>query len=113
MAEHTHWKKMIGANYLGSWDLDGKDMIVRITDVKNEMVQNGQRREEKTVVYLDGGLNPWILNKTNAKSIAKALGTDFVDEWVGRKVQLYTDKVASPEGIVDAIRVRDFDPEAK
>ena len=34
MAEtRTHWKKMTNTNYFGSWDLDGKDMIVRIIEV--------------------------------------------------------------------------------
>lgn len=115
MAEtRTHWKKMTNTNYFGSWDLEnGKDMIVRITEVKQEMIQNAQGREEKAVAYLDGGLKPLILNTTNMKSIAKALGSPYIEDWSGRKIQLYAEKVAAFGEITEAVRVRDFDPEAK
>ena len=109
----THWKKMTNTNYFGSWDIeDGKDMIVRIIEVKQEVITNAQGREEKAVAHLDGGLKPLILNTTNMKSIAKALGTPYVEEWAGRKVQLYSEKVAAFGEITEAVRVRDFDPEA-
>lgn len=115
MAEtRTHWKKMTNTNYFGSWDLEnGKDMIVRITEVKQEMIQNAQGREEKAVAYLDGGLKPLILNTTNMKSIAKALSSPYIEDWAGRKIQLYAEKVAAFGEITEAVRVRDFDPEAK
>ena len=109
----THWKKMTNTNYFGSWDLpEGKDMIVRIIEIRQEMIQNAQGREEKAVAVIEGQ-KPLILNTTNMKSIAKALGTPYVEEWAGRKVQLYTEKVAAFGEITEAVRVRDFDPEAK
>ena len=108
----THWKKMTNTNYFGSWDLpEGKDMIVRIIEVKQEMIQNAQGREEKAVAVIEGQ-KPLILNTTNMKSIAKALGTPYIEEWAGRKVQLYSEKVAAFGEITEAVRVRDFDPEA-
>lgn len=110
----THWKKLTNTNYFGSWDIeDGKDMIVRITEVRQETVTNQQGREELIVAHLDGGLKPLILNKTNCKAIEKALGTPIIENWAGRKIQLYTEKVAAFGEITDAVRVRDFDPEAK
>lgn len=109
----THWKKMTNTNYFGSWDLpEGKDMIVRIIEIRQEMIQNAQGREEKAVAVIEGQ-KPLILNTTNMKSIAKALGTPYVEEWAGRKIQLYTEKVAAFGEITEAVRVRDFDPEAK
>lgn len=108
----THWKKMTNTNYFGSWDLpEGKDMIVRIIEIRQEMVQNAQGREEKAVAVIEGQ-KPLILNTTNMKSIAKALGTPYVEEWAGRKVQLYSEMVAAFGEITEAVRVRDFDPEA-
>lgn len=108
----THWKKMTNTNYFGSWDLpEGKDMIVRIIEIRQEMVQNAQGREEKAVAVIEGQ-KPLILNTTNMKAIAKALGTPYVEEWAGRKVQLYSEKVAAFGEITEAVRVRDFDPEA-
>ncbi len=112
MAEtRTHWKKMTTTNYFGSWDLDGRDMIVRILEVKQEVITNTQGREEKPVAYLDGGLKPLILNATNMKAIAKALGSPYIEDWIGRKIQLYTEKVPAFGEITEAVRVRDFDPE--
>lgn len=109
----THWKKMTNTNYFGSWDLpEGKDMIVRIIEIRQEMIQNAQGREEKAVAVIEGQ-KPLILNTTNMKSIAKALGTPYVEEWAGRKVQLYSEKVAAFGEITEAVRVRDFDPEVK
>lgn len=109
----THWKKLTDTKYLGAWDLGDKDMIVRITEVRQEMVKDNKGKEEEVLVaYLDGGVKPWILNKTNCKSISKALGSPFVEDWAGQKVQLYSDKVAAFGDIVDAIRVREFNPEA-
>ena len=110
----THWKKLTNTNYFGSWDIEnGKDMIVRIVEVKQEVIQNQQGREEKPIAYLDGGLKPLILNTTNLKAIAKALGSPYIEDWAGRKIQLYTEKVAAFGEITEAVRVRDFDPEAK
>lgn len=109
----THWKKMTNTNYFGSWDLpEGKDMIVRIIEIRQEMVQNAQGREEKAVAVIEGQ-KPLILNTTNMKAIAKALGTPYIEEWAGRKVQLYSERVAAFGEITEAVRVRDFDPEAK
>ena len=109
----THWKKLTDTKYLGAWDLGDKDMIVRITEVRQEMVKDNKGKEEEVLVaHLDGGVKPWILNKTNCKSISKALGSPFVEDWAGHKIQLYSDKVAAFGDIVDAIRVREFSPEA-
>ena len=45
------------------------------------------------------------------KNIEKALKTPYMDEWVGRKLQLYVDPAVSAFGqIVAAVRVRDFEP---
>ena len=113
MAEtKTHWKKMTNTKYLGAWDLGDKDMIVRITDIREEMVKDNKGQEEKVLIaYLDGNVKPLILNKTNCKSITRALGSPYIEDWAGHKIQLYSDKVPAFGEIVDAIRVREFNPE--
>lgn len=111
MAEHVHWKKTTNPTYLGSWDFEpGQDMIVQVKDVRSEMVQNAQGREEKQVLYLENGVKPMILNSTNMKLIAKATGSPYMDEWVGRKLQLYTTQVSAFGDVTEAVRVRDFSP---
>ena len=47
MANHIHWRKTTNPNYIGSWDFDdGKDMIVQIKDVNQEMIQNQKGGKE-------------------------------------------------------------------
>lgn len=111
MAEHIHWKKTTNPAYLGAYDFDdGKDMIVQIKDVKPEMVQNQQGREEKQIMYFEGNIKPWILNTTNMKTIANVCGSNYFDEWVGKKIQLYVTLVSAFGTTTDAVRVREFAP---
>jgi len=112
MAEHIHWKKTTNPNYLGEWDFeDGKDMIVQVKDTKVEVIQNAQGKEEKPVMYFENGVKPLILNVTNMKAIEKATGSAYMDEWVGKKLQLYITLVAAFGETTKAVRVREFAPQ--
>lgn len=111
MATHTHWKADFPADYLGAQHLeDGKDMIVQIKDVVKEWVQNQNGKEQKLVVYFEGNVLPMILNKTNAKRIAKVCGSAYLDDWVGKKIQLYAELVSAFGDTALALRVREFAP---
>lgn len=112
MAEHIHWKKTTNPSYIGSWDFDnGKDMIVLVKDVKPEMIQNAQGREEKLVMHFEGDVKPLILNKTNMAAAEKATGTPYIDEWIGKKLQLYVTMVAAFGETTLAVRIREFAPQ--
>ena len=113
MAEHVHWKKTTNPTYIGSWDFDdGKDMIVQVKDLKQEMIPNQTGgREEKLVMYFENDVKPLILNKTNMKAIEKATGTAYLDEWVGKKLQLFVTAVSAFGEMTLAVRVRDFAPQ--
>ena len=91
---------------------DGSDMIVTIKEAGTEAIRSAHGTETKLVLSITADPDKWIINKTNGKMIAKVLETDFLDEWVGKKVQLYVTKVASPDGLVDAVRVREFAPQS-
>ena len=111
MAEHKHWKALFPANYLGHQHLvDGKDMIVKIADVKEEWIQNQNGKEKKPVLYFEGDVLPLILNKTNAERIVEVLGEDMVDKWVGQKIQLGIEIVSGFGKTGPAVRVREFKP---
>ena len=111
MAEHVHWKKTTNPNYIGSWDFDdGKDMIVKIKDVRIETVQNQQGKEDKPVLHFEGDVKPLILNTTNMKTIEKVAGSPYMDEWVGKKVQLYVTMVPAFGTTTEAVRIREFAP---
>lgn len=111
MAEHIHWKKTTNPNYLGAYAFEnGEELAVLVKDVKIETVQNQQGKEEKPVMYFEGNVKPLILNSTNMTAIEKATGTPYMDEWVGKKLQLYVTMVSAFGTTTDAVRVREFAP---
>lgn len=113
MAEHIHWKKTTNPNYIGSWDFDdGKDMIVKVKDVRQELIDNQQgKKEEKLVMHFEGDVKPLIMNKTNMGATEKATGTPYIDEWIGKKLQLYVTLVSAFGETTMAVRIREFAPQ--
>jgi len=103
----THWKKLTNPNYIGSYTIEqGKDMVVEIENVSVQKVQTGDGNTEEKVVANLVGQKPMVLNKTNMESITEALGTPYIEEWVGQKITLYVARVSAFGEMVDALRVR-------
>ena len=109
----THWKKEFDYDYLGSQDLEpGKDLVLTIKSVGKEQVtgQNG-RKEELLVAKFNEAVKPMILNRTNCKIIAKVHGSQFIEDWCGKSVQLYVKPdVKFGSDVVEALRVRPMLP---
>lgn len=105
--EKTHWRKLQDNKYLGAYAIaEGADLVVTIKDVKRELIDASEGHvEDACVAYLEGGLLPWIVNITNAKSIARLYG-EFIEDWAGKTVTLYKDQTKLDGEIVDCIRVR-------
>jgi hypothetical protein len=38
--------------------------------------------------WAENGYKPMILNRTNAKTISKLLGSSYVEDWSGKRVTL-------------------------
>lgn len=107
----TNINKLRNPNYLGSWDLQdtsGKmiDIIVTIKEVTKEEAFNmqAQAKEEVVTVHFNE-VKPMILNSTNLKMIVKVTGTEYIEQMVGKKIQLTTKKVKAFGEIHDAIRI--------
>lgn len=111
MEKLTHWKKLINPDYLGAYSLDGLgELNVTIDKVVREMVTGaGGKKEECTVAHLKNQ-KPFIINRTNGKTITKVLKSPYVEEWFGKSITLYatTTKVAGEE--VECLRVRPVAP---
>lgn len=106
MSEKTHWKKLTNPNYLGSYAFQpGEEKTVTIKDVKREIVQNQNGKEDCTVAYFVEDVKPLILNKTNADMISKVWGTPYIEDWAGKKITLKVKKVSAFGDMVDAVRV--------
>jgi len=114
MSKKTHWKKMTDTNYLGSWDVDEENLVLKIKEVKEEMLKpSPQAQEEKCIVAYFEGTKPMILNKTNCKAIEKRTGSAFIEDWIGKEITIYVAKVKAFGEMHDALRVQDFAPKKK
>jgi hypothetical protein len=104
----THWKRLHNPDYLGAYSLEpGKDMILTIKTVKNEMVQNPDgKKEECMIAIFVEPQKPMIINATNAKVIEKLYKTPYIEEWSGKKIQLFVDKIKAFGDVVEALRIR-------
>lgn len=111
--EKTHIRRLSNPNYIGSYELmtggDPKDMVVTIEKIVKEPVQNGDKKEDATVMYIKGQ-KPMIINATNRKSLIKATGSVYIEDMTGKKVTLFVSKVRAFGETVDALRIRPEPP---
>ena len=110
MQTKTHWKKFMNKEYLGSWDLpDGQDIIATIKSAGPEKVIGADgKKEDCFVIHFTDVEKPMIANTTNCKMISKILGSNYIEDWLGKKIQIGTEKVRAFGDVVDALRVRDI-----
>lgn len=109
MSEH-HWRKEFTSNYFGSHLMpsNGSDVVLTISKVQPEdlTASDGSKKHGLVCYWADDQL-PLVLNRTNAKQIAKLLKENDYTKWAGHSVQLYVDhKVKAFGDIVDGIRIR-------
>ena len=112
----THWKKLSNPNYLGAYALmPDQDMIVTISRAVNEDVvgSNGKKEECLVLHFKEKDVKPMILNVTNAKTIERIYETPYIEDWSGKKIQLYIAQVNAFGETVDALRIRNKAPEGK
>lgn len=89
------------SKFLKANDLDGKQIIVTMRDCVVESIGEDKR----PVLYFVGKDKGVVLNKTNANNVGDAYGPD-TDEWVGKKVVLYTAFVDFQGKSIESIRIR-------
>jgi len=91
------------SKYLKAADLSGEPTTVTMTLVKNEQVaRNG---DAQPVLYFKEFQQGIVLNKTNAKAIAKLFGDD-TNRWRGSKIELFEAMVEFQGDVVPSLRVR-------
>lgn len=109
----THWKKMTNPNYLGAYSINpGEELILTIKSCQSELVSGPDGKKEHCMVlhFMETGVKPMILNKTNAKLISSVHKTPYVEQWPGKRVQIYTTEVTAFGTTTDALRIRAFEP---
>src|SRR5690554_6013573 len=106
--KRTHWKKLNNPNYLGTYALEpDSDMILTIHTARQEEVTGSDgKKEDCLVLHFKEDVKPMILNVTNAKQIERIHETPYIEEWEGKKIQLYIAQINAFGQQVDAIRIR-------
>jgi hypothetical protein len=106
--EATHYKLMYPSDYVSAADFKGKDVSLTIKHVSvDELpVAGSTKKERRPVVSFGETPKKLVLNKTNAKTIAKLLGV-YTSEWIGRRITLYPTMTKFGKEDVECIRVRD------
>ena len=105
------YRKYLDKKYLGSWDVpDDGDLILTIDHAERNEVQNERGKEMKTVLYFVEDYKPMILNTVNPERISKALGSTHIEDWEGKRISIYTERVNAFGGVKDALRIRDYPP---
>jgi hypothetical protein len=115
METKTHYKKLQHPDYLGAYALEnGKDMVLTIREVKNEMVTGADGKKEECVVayFKEAGTKPMIMNSTNLKTIAKIYKSPYIEDWANKQIQLYGKVVKAFGDEVLALRIREAIPKA-
>ena len=70
-----------------------------------EDIGQGHDKSKKLVISMTGKKKAFVVNKTNAGTIAKVLGTDETEEWVDRQIIIGPREVEFQGNMVWSIRV--------
>ncbi len=74
---------------------------------QHNVAKEGAPPEQKWCLTFEESDKPLVLNSTNIQLCERMFASDDTDEWVGKKIVLYTDPNVSYAGkIVGGIRVR-------
>ena len=108
-----HWKKPFKSDHLASCDIEGKDLILTIREVKQEMCKLATGDALCNVAYFkESGWKPMILNVTNSKVVMGFSGGGRdTDTWKNIPVAIYADpKVRFGKDTVEGLRIRPVQP---
>ncbi|MGH8772162.1 MAG: hypothetical protein ACREV2_13455 [Burkholderiales bacterium] len=91
------------STYLRAADLKGSSVKVQIEEVRMEVMPDGE--EEKPVLSFVGKDRGLVLNRTNANLLSERYGDD-TEQWLGKTVELVTERVSFRGKLTDGIRVK-------
>jgi hypothetical protein len=95
--------EIYGGNYLKAEDLGSLSPVVIIEEVSVMSADDGKK---KLVLHFHGKDKTLVLNVTNANMVQELLGSDDTDDWLGKRIRLYTTKVDFQGKRVSAIRIK-------
>lgn len=109
-----HFKSYFDHELIGAWDLQGRDVTVKIESVNAGKVGHGGKAAKKPILTFKGrnGDKRMACNVTNAKTIAGMYGTDTT-AWIGKSITLYPTTTQFGNETHECIRVRPKIPTGK
>lgn len=97
-------REFLGA-YLQKEDIPDAGIAARIRDAKKKQFEEDER--PKLILYFDGLEKGLLCNITNINVLIDVLGSDDINAWFGRQIELYVDHGVMFAGKrVGGIRVR-------
>ena len=114
----THWKNLANYDYLGAYSLEGVgEVTLTLKGIRKERVTAEGGKSEDCIVAnfveneVDGVVvKPMVHNKTNCKIISGLYG-DFVEDWIGKKIYVYSTTTKMARDTVPCLRIRNEIPE--
>lgn len=108
----THWKALTNPDYIGAYSLlPGEERTVEIVSVAKQPVKGTDGKETQCTVATLKGEKPFILNRTNCKTLTKVFKSPYIENWKGKKIIIYVDPNVKAFGdVVEALRIRPTAP---
>ena len=106
-AKLTHWKMLVSTEFIGAYSLQpGEERVVEIISVGRKKVKGNDGQEKECTVATLKNEKPFILNRTNCKTLTKLFATPFIENWKGARVTVFSETVKAFGETVDALRIR-------
>lgn len=101
-------RKYLQKDFLGHYDLDGRDVTLVIAAVEGGELRRPGTTETKRapILAFERTKKRLVLNKTNLTTIGTMFGSYKSEDWIGRRITLYATKTKFGKATVDCIRVR-------
>jgi hypothetical protein len=107
------YRKYFDKNYLGAWDLDGKDWTLEIARVvQGELKNDKEKVDRKPIIHFKGAKKALAANVTNCKTIAQLYGNK-TEAWTGKLITLFATQTQAFGAVHECIRVRPLQPKGK
>jgi hypothetical protein len=100
-------KIKVESKYLSEEDIPDGDLIATITDVQKQTVGQGEKAQQKWILFFKEQKKGLVLNSTNIKTLTTLFHSDDSDDWMGQKIAVwYNPDVEMMGEIVGGLRIR-------
>lgn len=100
------WRKLFDYRFIAGEDLEDKEVKLTIKEIRKEEVNTQAGKEMKPSIIFKETTKMVVMNKTNAKRLEIELGSNDIDDWIGKKITLYAEKINAFGQETLAVRVK-------